>query len=281
MITLDNGTCRLTIVPKVGGGLLKFEAFGRQVLRTGKGPAPGPTDLASFTMLPYCNRIADGQLAHRAALKPNLPKEPHPIHGEGWLSSWAVESEKVDAATLSLVYTPSGGRWPWAFSALQDYRLEGHRFHHTLSVTNRSDAPMPAGLGFHPYFSYRRGDLLKASVRGFWESNDTSLPQSHRLIDDELFWPRGRIDEDANLDHCFTGWDGHLQITRRDITIQVKTSGNLPFLHVYAPAGETFVCLEPVSHVPNALNMMDAPPMTQLPPGETLSASLTYDVSLT
>ena len=281
MLKLASDDIVLHVLPDRGGGLMKFEAFGRQVLRPGKGLAPHPTELAGFVLVPFCNRIADGRLPGHTPLKPNLPKEPHAIHGEGWHARWKIAEESANAALLSLDYVPSPGRWPWAFSATQEFRLEGQKFHHTLSVTNQAQEPTPAGLGFHPYFSYRRGDLLKASIKGVWESDEARLPNRHVLIDDEKYWPRGRIDEAATLDHCFTGWDGQLQITRRDITIQVTTSGNLPFLHIYAPAGEAFVCLEPVSHVPNATNLMDAPPMTRLMPGETLSASLTYDVSLT
>ncbi|MEQ9518396.1 MAG: aldose 1-epimerase [Parvibaculum sp.] len=280
MLKLANPDIALHVLPDRGGGIMKFEAFGRQVLRLGKGLAPHPSELSGFSLLPYCNRIAEGHIPGHAALKPNLPKEPHPIHGEGWLSRWQVDEESADQATLSLDFQPSAGRWPWAFTATQSYRLDGAKFHHTLSLTNLSEHPMPAGLGFHPYFSYRRGDLFQASVKGMWDRDGAQLPTHHHLVGAEQYWPRGRIDETAHLDNCFTGWDGRFQITRRDISIQVTTSGNLPFLHIYAPAGEAFVCLEPVSHIPNAINFRDAPPMARLMPRDTISASLTYDVSL-
>ena len=58
-------------------------------------------------------------------------------------------------------------------------------------------------------------------------------------------------------------------------TITVSADG-APHLHLYAPADGSALCLEPVSHTPDALNRAPEE-MVVLPPG--CSASLTMRIA--
>ena len=76
------------------------------------------------------------------------------------------------------------------------------------------------------------------------------------------------------VDHCFVGWAG--QATAHDDlgTIALSADG-APHLHLCAPADGSALCLEPVTHTPDAPNRAPLE-MIVLPPG--CSASLTMRI---
>ena len=45
-----------------------------------------------------------------------------------------------------------GDGWPWRYEVEQRIRIDGDRLELGLRLTNRSDEPMPGGIGFHPWF---------------------------------------------------------------------------------------------------------------------------------
>ncbi len=259
---------------------MSFEAFGEPVLKQAPEVIAAPTDPASFVLLPYCNRIAHGRGGFEGEsvhLSPELAGEPHALHGEGWVSNWSVEAQDDTSAVLSLRHSPVPGRWPWSFEATQRYELAETRLVHALRLQNTSDRPMPAGLGFHPYFPRADGDRFTAHVEGRWNVSDDLLPTEHEGGGSEDYWPDRRLPGDFPLDHCFTGWDGKLTITRDKMRISVAASQALNHLHIYAPTAADFFCAEPVSHMPDALNRMGEPGrMHLLQPNETFEASMTY-----
>ncbi|MEL7218992.1 MAG: hypothetical protein AAGK01_11250, partial [Pseudomonadota bacterium] len=61
----------------------------------------------------------------------------------------------------------------------------------------------------------------------------------------------------------------------------IETSKDLAFTHVYSPPGEEFFCVEPVSHIPDAVNSAlsnDETGLRILKPGEEFEVSCTYSV---
>jgi aldose 1-epimerase len=279
-LRLQNSYLSLTISPSNGGGIVSFEAFGESVLKPAPDPISGPTDPAAFVLLPYCNRIAHGHARfgnQSFRLTRPLAGEPHALHGEGWRSAWEVKNHDEEIVELRFVHKPTKGTWPWAFEATQRYELTDVGMVHTLQIRNTSDQPMPAGLGFHPYFPRSAGDKFSAQVGGKWNVTDDLLPKDHDLGSPEDFWPQSQLPVDVPLDHCFTGWDGKLVVTRKNTRINLTASDELGLLHVYAPRGADFFCAEPVSHMPNALNRPGEPnQMHALQPGEAFKASVSY-----
>ncbi|MCE7998249.1 MAG: aldose 1-epimerase [Rhodobiaceae bacterium] len=279
-LRLQNADLNLTVSPSHGGGIVSFEAFGDPVLKPAPAPISGPTDPASFVLVPYCNRIAHGRADfgdESLELTPAIAREPHALHGEGWISKWQVTTHSETSAELSHIHKPSNGIWPWAFKATQKYDLSSQSVTHRLEVQNMSDRPMPAGLGFHPYFPRETGDGFTAHVGGRWQAGEDLLPAHHEKGSSDTYWPDGQLCLDRPLDHCFTGWDGKLTITRKNIKVSLSASEELRLLHIYAPPGADFFCAEPVSHMPDALNRSgEADQMRVLQPGEVFTASISY-----
>lgn len=281
-LRLQISDLNLTISPSHGGGIVSFEGFGEPVLKSAPTPIFGPTDPASFVLVPYCNRIAQGRAefgGEIVQLTSAIAGEAHALHGEGWVSAWTVKDHGATSAELSFSHEPERGKWPWAFEATQHYELSGQNLIHRLKVQNRSERPMPAGLGSHPYFPRETGDGFTAHVGGRWHAGEDLLPTTHEKGSSDTYWPGDQLRLGRPLDHCFTDWDGKLTVTRKNIKVSLAASAELGLLHVYAPPGADFFCAEPVSHMPDAINRPGEPgQMRVLHPGEGIQASITYHV---
>jgi aldose 1-epimerase len=280
MITLSRKDWALALAPETGGAVAGLTVGGRDVLR----PAPaGTTDvlqMGCFPLVPFANRIAHGRFCfgdRSVEIAPNMGDHPHPLHGQGWQSSWTVEAVEDHYARLGLAY--SGGDWPWPYDAVQTFELSDGALTVTLTLTNRAAEPAPVGLGFHPYFPGKATAWITAQVAGVWLADPQCLPTLHmrRLPFDD--WRAGlAVDRCVLIDHCHTGWDGRAVIDLPDQRLQVRMAGSpgLGWLHIFAPPSEDFFCVEPVSQRPNALNAADpsADGVRVLAPGESWSVSM-------
>ena len=276
-IDLQCGATRLSLCPARGGGILNFTWGEIDIFRPFKTGAL-PIDLASFPLVPFCNRVAnrriqDGRNAH---LLPAPPKEidaQHALHGLGWTSAWSAKLIDPRSAQLSLDH--DGSQWPWAFAADQTIKLNRDGYSQRLSLTNEDAKPMPAGLGFHPYFP-REGAKLRTGVTGFWDASADHLPTKHVALDSEPNWFGGDF-----FDHCFTGGTVSLQIDWPTHRLRIHTSANLPFSHIFVPKDADFFCVEPVSHIPDAVNSPLGATETGLiilEPGESMEVECRFQV---
>ncbi|MDB5964312.1 MAG: hypothetical protein JWQ72_812, partial [Polaromonas sp.] len=167
LIGLSAGELRVELTPDVGGAVASFTRHWQAPDGTGPQhlhwlrPASdaglasrNPLAMASFPLLPFCNRMRDGRASFEGReirFPPNHPEEdsPHPLHGIGWQRPWRVLSATAADAVLALevAATPA---WPWRFSARQRYLLDDHGLAVELLLTNEDTAAMPAGIGHHP-----------------------------------------------------------------------------------------------------------------------------------
>ena len=60
-----------------------------------------------------------------------------------------------------------------------------------------------------------------------------------------------------DLDHHFCGWDGRvvISLTGAAPPLELHADAGFPFLNIYSPKDADFYCLEPVSHIADALNL--------------------------
>ncbi|MGB1087359.1 MAG: hypothetical protein ACPG06_03225, partial [Alphaproteobacteria bacterium] len=181
----------LTLAPNVGGSVAAFTSKGRDILRPLPLGASDPLQGAGFPLFPFSGRIDHGRFSFGGknyALPPNFFPEPHAIHGQAWQAPWVVEAQTPTSATLS--YHHDAGIWPWAYRAEQKFRLCAEGLILDLALTNLADAPMPAGLGWHPYFP-AAGATLQADVMHIWRSGADMIPaEPEPLGDDDLTEPR-------------------------------------------------------------------------------------------
>ena len=156
MLQLASEHYEVGVAPETGGGLTHLRFEGVDVLRPAPRGAKDPLQLACFPLVPFANRIAQGQFVwegHTVTLSPNMKSEPHPLHGDGWRESWTVAETSPDRIVLEL--RRPAGDWPWAYAVRQTINAGATGVGVELDLVNLSDAVMPAGLGFHPYFPGR------------------------------------------------------------------------------------------------------------------------------
>jgi aldose 1-epimerase len=164
-IVLQRGDYALALRPQVGGSVARFTWRGKDVFRPSADGATAPTDMAMFPIAPYVNRIAHGRFeagGDPVRLDLNFGAHPHALHGHAWQSPWAVTAREGARAHLRFAYAPSD--WPWPYVCRQDILVTEQGAEFTLSLENLSDEPMPAGVGFHPYFPHRTETIVCANV---------------------------------------------------------------------------------------------------------------------
>ncbi len=247
MFSLEADETDLVISPEIGGSILAFRVRGQDVLRPTPPGAFHPLQTSSFPLVPWVNRIADGRFdfaGSTISLPAPVEGERHALHGHGWLAAWTPVEVEPASAVLSYRHRPS--RWPWDYEATQTFSLEPGRLTITLTVVNLSDSGMPASLGFHPYFESPA--RVSANVDGLWRGEGGLIPD--RWDEAEPF--RARDVDMLSLDNSFTGWDRRAVIDGKAGRIAIAS--DVDYLHVFAPRGRNFFCLEPVSAAPDAFN---------------------------
>lgn len=234
--------------------------------------------MASFPLVPYANRIAEGRFDFDGAnyrLPLNFGDHPHSLHGFGWQAKWTAKA--TGATTAQLVHDHGGDAgWPWPYRAEQQVALTALQLSISLSLFNAGDRPMPAGLGFHPYFMADAATTLRFGARSLWLSTPDMLPDREAPAGALGDWSRPAIVRgDRLIDNVYGGWDGAATIERGDGLRLTLTATGADWLHVYRPPGSADFCLEPVSHMPDAIHRGTMP---ILPPGDTASLSMTIAI---
>jgi aldose 1-epimerase len=292
------GVCEATVAP--GRGMLLVQARVREAGRALSDllVAPplealpgvldgGPEDFAgnaAFSLggailLPYANRIrgravpdAREIVADLDGTAQRLPRnwggkapgaEQYAMHGL-MLAQAFDDLHQPDAATLTgrLRDWDFGGWWPGQADVEVTWRLADGALELSVQVANRGQAPLPLGVGWHPWFALPSGDRRQARLR---------LPAARRLEvnDYDEVLPTGAVLENAGgpfdfrsgaalgdlyLDDCFVDLErnagGELVVEVEDPAAGrgvrlTTTSPGVQAVQVYAPPDRPLICVEP------------------------------------
>ena len=250
---LRAGGLRLALCPEQGGSIGGLWLDGVPVLRSTEAhPLSSARQSGCYPLVPYSNRVGyrrfnwQGQDHTTAA---NFDDNPHSVHGVAWLRPWTVVARSGTDAELAYSHEPDA-HWPFAFEVRQRFVLTPDALQVQLSLTNLAATSQPVGLGWHPYFPKRDHSHLSIEVSGRWDNDASGLP-THRV-------PQPGIEGDIpNLafDNCFDGWQGAALL--RDEKLAMRLTASVPCLVVFTPDTKPYYCVEPVSHVSNAVQMAD------------------------
>ncbi len=286
-VTLSTGRLKLTLSPSVGGSISAFEWIDsdevRPILRKCNSQSQNVLDAACFPLVPYVNRIRGGRFSFRGReirLVPNMPGDPSPLHGQGWLNPWEVEESDRSRAVLS--YRHHAGEWPWDYEARQEFRLDERRLSIRLTCRNRSHEPMPCGLGQHPYFPCGPETRLDTKVTHAWTIDEHVLP-IEKVPAEGRFDLRKRLVCGQDLDHGFENWGGLAWMGDPGWPYDlVLSSGAAGFFQLYSPPEGGIFVAEPVTHANAALNAPEADwpvlGMRVLQPGREMSLDMRLEV---
>lgn len=284
MLTLRAGTSSVVVAPEHGAGLVGWLLGGTALLRRALPETVvggDPHAMGCFPLLPFGNRIGNARfrwLGAEYSLRRNFGDRPHAIHGLGWQRAWTVEAASPVAVLLSLTHRPDPS-WPFAFDATIEYRLSSHSLTIGLHLTNRHDIAAPAGMGVHPFFPKANDPALRFNASGAWRNGPDVLPLRHGAPPDGWSHATARPIALSRLDNCFTGWDGTADILAGPASLRIEASAVFRHLQVFTPDWADFFCVEPVSHIPDAINGVDLSAeqgMRVLAPNETLSGTIRF-----
>lgn len=284
MIRLEHDDWALALRPDLGAAITSLTWRGRNILRPAPVEATDPLETASFPLLPYANRIDRGAFTFAGrdvVVRRTAGFEPHALHGIGWLRPWAVLETGHDFVELALA-TEASPDWPWAWTASHGLRLDGDGLEMTLSITNENRDSMPAGLGLHPYFAITPESVLTAPSPHVWLNDATDIPNRLAPATDLFDWSQGKDVASAPfVDNAYAGWSGEARLEHPSHVIDMIASPNARWLQIYAPRDAAFVCVEPVTHRPDAHNAPadEVSGLIGLASGESLSMSMRINAS--
>jgi aldose 1-epimerase len=264
---LEHGDLRAEIDPVYGGRLTAFwsQTPGGRIDWVVPTPSTGrqagwdivaPHKAGMFPLVPFSNRIKDARFTfdgveHR--VQETEIGKPHAIHGHGSNMAWQVLRHLK--SSLELGYRHDGADWPTAYVAKQRFGLGDGGLVVELTVNNTGAAAMPVGLGMHPFFPIRGGARVTAKFDTIWPPVKDSIPDGPHALPAELDFSGGRL-LPSGLDTGFGGWDGLARIEwpAEGIALEITAAAPLDHVIIFSPEGQSFFCLEPVSHPINAIN---------------------------
>jgi aldose 1-epimerase len=275
---LHAGALRLAVRADLGGSVAGLWHGETPILRSTEPAQLGQARAsAMYPLLPYSNRLGYRRFRWRGrdyTTGANVADSPHSLHGLGWQRPWRIVSSSALELVLELRHEGDAD-WPFPFTARQYFALDAASFSARLQLSNDGEAEQPVGVGWHPYFVKRARSRMHIELSDRWDADATLLPTrkvAQHGIDSDL--------SHLDFDNCFEGWRGPARI--RDERFSLQLTSSLPYLVVYTPPRRDYFCVEPVSHVSNAIHMAEpaAHGLVALAPAATLDASMRLDVAV-
>jgi aldose 1-epimerase len=278
-VELRAGSLRLALRPDLGGAVAGLWLGDLPVLRSVEPAAlQGPRQSGCFALAPYSNRLGYKRFRWQGREYTTAANfddgYPHSVHGSAWTQPWHVMQS--DARSAELMFTQlSDERWPFTFDLTQRFELSDDALTMHLKLTNIDARTQPVGLGWHPYFPKRSRSRINIECNGRWESDPTTHLPTRRVAQTSIDGEVRHLD----FDHCFEGWRGVARV--RDEALSLSLTSSLPYLVVYTPPARDYFCVEPVSHVSNAIHMADpaAHGLVSLAAAETMEAWMKIEVA--
>ena len=286
LLTLAAGPLTASVAPRAGGSLASFTAGGQMMMRQAPDAhSTDPLTMACYPLLPFVGRVAYGHFTfegREVRLPPHPISTPHALHGIGWQRAWEVAETTTAQVRLTLTHRPDPAGWPWGFDAEQVFTLDETSLTIRIAITNCASAPMPCGVGLHPFFPDRLSARMTGDLPMVWESGADGLPTNRTEVTAVRNFTKTRRIAPLTLDHCFSGGKGPLDIRWDDKTYGLRIHGReAGHTVVYTPQAEEFFCVEPVTIVPNAMNRPEGPDVTglvALAPEATLALTCRFEV---
>ncbi|MCA3279436.1 MAG: aldose epimerase [Roseomonas sp.] len=224
-----------------------------------------PGAYGAFWMLPWANRLDGGRIAGHV-LPINRAAEGTAIHGLARDLPWEVTSAAPDHAVLQQCLKLA----PFDYTARLSVALDGDGVSLEMTLRHEGEAPAPYGMGWHPWFIRSAATSLHLNATQRANHNTRGLPENVAPCTGIAADESGLI----GLDNFFAGWDGVARLVTTAGAITITATGDFAAgVQVYAPPTQTVICVEPVSHMPDAPNraaLAAAAPMRLLAQGQAL-----------
>jgi aldose 1-epimerase len=272
---------QVSVASSIGNRAYEFRVKGENFLYF---PFHHPAELAGSRHLngipflaPWANRMPDGFYSNGSYHRfdpssGSLRLDPNGVPIHGMLTSspyWQVTDIHEGADSCHVTsrlefwrHAELMANWPLPHDYEMTYRLSQGTLEVNVRVINRSAAPMPVAIGFHPYFQLPGLQIEEAVAR---------VPARHHVETDARLIATGEMTsvsfngEVALKDHRFD--DGFTDLIRSEdnrAVFSVEAGGEKisvafgPKYHVgivYSPPGQNFICFEPMTAITNGINL--------------------------
>jgi aldose 1-epimerase len=266
---LQHADWQALICPEKGAAFSSLQWRGRDVLVPAPEGARHPGGYGAFWMLPWANRLDGGRIAGHA-MPINRAAEGTAIHGLARDLPWEVTSAAPDQARLKQRVSVT----PFYYTAQLVLSLDADGLLMEMECRHEGATPALYGMGWHPWFTRSAATSLHLNATQRANHMARGLPQN--------FTPCTGIAADEagliGLDNFFAGWDGVARLITPAGTITLTATADFAAgVQVYAPPTQPVICVEPVSHMPDAPNrpaLAAAAPMRLLAPGQSLRGTI-------
>jgi galactose mutarotase-like enzyme len=268
LITLTDGKSRALLYPERGFQLFSYEAdLGGRKLETIYVPAPGrePADRrygnpVLFPAVGVSNGSRPEGWDHGGAWL------PMPMHGWARNVYWQIEQQ--DDRSLTAVLVPHPGfrlGFPFDFEVQMTYRLEAAALVLETTVQNLGKEPFPYALGFHPYLRAPLGPSGQRSrclVRAPAGARLKTADGWRTMTRDREAARNIPVDAEELAGSVVLAETGASALEVEDpaagLATRVSVAGSeqtYPVWVIWSAAPDApYVCLEPWTDAPNALN---------------------------
>jgi len=261
-ITITSGKYHAEVNPSKSGRVEKFAFQGEVGLidifrpKPDKNPEQDGIPLfGSFAMIPFCNRLKPATILTsqgNIGVPRNWSEQSCAIHGLGLNKEWEVIASNQDSCRI--LQTLKADEENCMGLGMQEiYVSEERGLLSRLGYCNNQFSWIRAGIGFHPWFNLNKGDAqLKFRAKGAFATDANCFPT------DKIDFIEQNIDlntyQDNGIDRCFWGWSGKAVLRLEALNVSVFIESNANHLHVYINKSLNAICVEPVSHVTNAMH---------------------------
>ena len=239
----------LTITPERGGMITGFTLDGEEYIWTRR-PNFSECNRPRFgvpVLFPSCGNPDGG--VHLFGGK----AYPMETHGFADLCAWEVESVGPDGVTLALESTPlTKFLYPFDFTLLVNYNLEGNKATISMTVINEGSEPMPFSFGYHPYFTASKlenveFDIHCATCSENAKGDQPAAPEKITLT---------RTEGADNSLRLLTGVEFPMVLTDKGNGHKVTVDADECFENgvLWQQDAESFVCMEPWNGWANSVN---------------------------
>lgn len=294
----------VAVVPSVGNSAYEMKVNGKNILHfpyESVADYKAKPDMIGIPFLgPWANRL-DQQAFYANGKKYNFDMEfgnvqgQIPLHGLITFSPhWEVSSVSADAksarysARLRFWKHPDlMAQWPFAHEYEMTYILKDGELEVRINVANLSTEPMPIAIGFHPYFTIPGvpRDQYMAHIPA-----RTRVSYDNRLIPTGAYTPMDMMEEFSlrgiTLDNGFidlvqsSDRRAHFYIKAGKAMVETSFGPKYTTAVVWSPnrggQPQPFICFEPMTGPPNAVNMAQAgkyPTLQTVAPGSRWTES--------
>lgn len=198
------------VVTESGAALRVLTHAGRPLV-DGFGEQEMSSGARGQLLMPWPNRIRDGQYSFEGRdlqLPLSEPERHHASHGLARWAAWSVEEHTAHSVSLQYRLMAQSG-YPWTVDLHVLYDLSADGLTVTQTATNMSATAAPYACGAHPYLTVGDGPVdtweltLPAATRS--ETDDLLIPVGTRAVAGTPYdFRETRAMGDLPLNHGFT-----------------------------------------------------------------------------